>query len=46
MGIKVPILKMEEKSFDLKAEDIELKGKDDQHTYTTYFNWMSKVVVR
>ena len=46
MGLKVPILKMEEKTFDLKAEDIELKGKSDQHTYTTYFNWMSKVVVR
>ena len=46
MGIKVPVLSMEEKSFDLKAEDIELRGKDEHHSYTTYFNWMSKVVVR
>ena len=46
MGIKVPVLNMEEKSFDLKAEDIELRGKDEHHSYTMYFNWMSKVVVR
>ena len=46
MGVKVPILQMEEKSVDIKIEDVELRGGDDLHTYTVFVNWMSKVVVR
>ena len=47
MGIKVPIIKMEELSLDIKPEDVELIGKDDvKYKYTITQSWMSKILVR
>ena len=47
MGVKVHILAMEEKRFDLAAENIELTGKDEEkYTYVLTSNPSSNLVVR
>lgn len=46
MGIKVPIIKMEEKSLEVKPEDVILTGTDEKYKYTVTTLWMSKVLVR
>ena len=46
MGIKVPVIRMEEKSLDIKPEDITLTGTDEKYKYNVSSGWMSKVLVR
>ena len=47
MGIKVPIIKMEEQSLEIKPEDIVLTGTDDENfEYTVSMGWLSKILVR
>ena len=47
MGIKVPIVKMEEQSLEIKPEDVVLTGTDDEnYTYAVSMGWLSKILVR
>ena len=46
MGVKVHVIAMEEKKFDLTATDIELHGTNEKYTYEVKPNTLSQLVVR
>ena len=46
MGIKIPIIRLDEKSLEVKPEDVTINGKDERYNYNVTTGWMSKVLVR